>query len=198
MLRWHFTALCSLLALAAGSGCGGPAASAARSAPGEEQILSAGGELAALSLPDASVTLEHGQVHAWGSTEVPGASNVQAAVAIAEAAARTELLKAIEVAVSEAFEDVVKERGDAFAQAVTITTTAAVKGQLPQTARTKHGWTHIQRDARHILRAVARISVAEHDLVGAISRGLLGTPQAEKRAARIVASFAPRVPFEVV
>src|SRR5439155_15731045 len=105
-------------------------------APAEE-VLAKGGELDG---PPAQ-TIENGEtlVVAWGFTEVPPKSRMQAAYALTDANARAELVKLVRVQVEESL----KSNSTATAEEIETLTREAAHGLLPALEPAQHGWRRL-------------------------------------------------------
>lgn len=135
-----------------------------------EEVLERGGELRD-ARPERALTVTASQISVWGITEVPASARLQMAMAGVDAITRSELLKAIEVRVSEVVTSV--ESSPASRRSVVVETSEVVAGVLARGAPLPHGWARIQRGDEVILRIWARLDVPRATLEGAL-RSTLG------------------------
>lgn len=121
-------------------------------APAEE-VLSRGGELDG---PPAQ-SIENGEklIVAWGFSEVPPKSRMQAAFALTDANARAELVKLVRVHV----EDLMKQNSTATSEEIETYTREAAHGLLPALEPAKHGWRRLKRGDEQVLQVWSRISL---------------------------------------
>jgi hypothetical protein len=124
--------------------------------PGE-RTLSSGGDLDLGCVPQASVTTAGGTVVVWGLSEVPGASRLQAALALADAAARAELLASVQVGVASLLRSTGSTEVDGAAVLESVTAQVS-RGLLPALPPPVHGWRKVQRGPTEVLIVAARIS----------------------------------------
>ena len=167
-----------------------PAQPSASARGPREEVISTGGELSFAQIPAASIQRTNGEVVAWGLTEVPGDSRLQAALALVDANVRAELLSAIRVGIASSLEVNTSSSTTRDAQAAPqsresqqvveriVQTTA---GLLPSLAPIQHGWRKIRRDGVVVLQLCARIVAPEEALVASLRSSM---PGAEDPAAR--------------
>lgn len=123
-----------------------------------EVVLATGGELPG---PPAQTTQEQGEdVLAYGFTEVPPKSRLQAAYALADANARAEIVKLVRVKVT----DSLKARETLTSAEIETRTTEAARGILPALSLAQHGWRRIDRDGVRVLQVWSRISIPKAKL----------------------------------
>jgi len=139
--------------------------------PGEV-LVERGGELALESPPRETVRIEEGAIVAWGITEVPGSSRLQPALAMADALARAELVKALRVALTAADE----VRASDEAQSASTATAELARALLPALPAPRHAWIKVRREGKLWLRLYARL-VADR---GVLARAL--GPERARRA----------------
>ncbi len=130
-----------------------------------EQVLARGGELADAP-KERAMQVTASQVSVWGVSEVPADSRLQVALAGVDAITRSELLKAIEVRVSEVVTSV--DSSDPRRRSLVVETSEAVAGVLARGAPLPHGWARIARDGQVILRIWARLDVPRDSLESAL------------------------------
>ena len=168
MLR--FLALCLLTACATA-----PARAAAPLEPGEV-LLDSGGELTLDGRPAATVRLEGANLVAWASTEVPGGSRLQAALAMVDVLVRSELLKVLRVNVAAV--DTVVASADGGSETIAASSVASelAHGVLPKLPLPRHAWLKVRRDGKEVLRLYARLDVERGALAAALREALAGHP----------------------
>src|SRR4051812_26403793 len=121
-------------------------------APAEE-VLARGGELD--GPPAQSIESGGAQVIAWGFTEVPPKSRLQAAFAVSDANARAELVKLVRVQV----EDSLKSNSTATHEEIETLTREAAHGVLPAISPAQHGWRRLKRGDEQVLQVWSRIAL---------------------------------------
>lgn len=143
-----------------------------------ETILTTGGELP--GPPEATVAIRGDQIEAFGFAEVPGKSRLQAALALADANARAELLTAVRAGVAEAFKDVQTEDK----QEVERTTAQVAQGVLPGLPGPQHGWRRLRRDGEVVLQVWSRLTAQRSAVEAALAKGV--RPDVAKAAAALI------------
>ena len=123
-----------------------------------EIVLAAGGELA--GPPAQTVSQEGAEVVAYGFSEVPPRSRLQAAYALADANARAEIVRLVRVKVT----DSLKANETLTQVEVEAKTTEAARGILPALSVAQHGWRKIRRGGAIVLQVWSRISVPKAKL----------------------------------
>jgi hypothetical protein len=136
-------------------------------------------------MPAASVVLDHGDLVVWGSTEVPGSSRMQAAVAMVEAVTRGELAKYIQVRVETLELDVVEADANGERQRVLVASLEAARMAVPAATVIEHGADRVERDGVEVLRLVGRLRVDRDTLARAFAASL--APEDARHADAIVA-----------
>ena len=120
-----------------------------------EVVLASGGELA--GPPDQTLTQTGDHVQAWGFSEVPPKSRLQAALALADANARAELVKFVKVTVTDAY----KENSTLTSQEIETRTQEIAKGLLPALPPAQHGWRKLKRGDEVVLQVWARLTASK-------------------------------------
>ena len=123
-----------------------------------EVVLSTGGELA--GPPEQTLTVQGDDVQAWGFSEVPPKSRLQAALALADANARAELVKFVKVKVTDAY----KENSTLTSQEIETRTQEIARGLLPALPPPQHGWRRLKRDDGVVLQVWARLTASSAKL----------------------------------
>jgi len=157
--------------------------------PGEV-LLGRGGELALEGRPAATVGGEGENLVAWASTEVPGNSRLQAALAMVDAIVRAELLKAVQVGVAsvETVDASSGAGGDKLAASSAASEVA--KGLLPNLPIPQHAWLKVRRDNAEILRLYARLEVNRAAVTTAVQQALSKRPDSADLAERAMQRVA--------
>ncbi|MBS2024856.1 MAG: hypothetical protein JST92_20865 [Deltaproteobacteria bacterium] len=153
---------------------------------GTDEVLQTGGDLDLRSLPQATVETKGDLLIAYGQTEVPGDSRLQAALALADAVARAELLAAVRTGLATLTIDTQEKSGDSEKQRVEVFTAQVAKGLLPALPLPKRGWQKVKRDGKVILRLWSRIEAPREAVQHAVAVAL-DTVDSAKRAAEAVA-----------
>ena len=173
----------------AGLWLAGCAAAAPVPSPAGERVVEAGGELAPAVLPARMVTVEGPDFIASGWVEVPGDSRLPAALVMADAAARAELLKAVRVGVAQAISVRLEDRNGASSTEAESVTAQVASGVLPGLAPPIHGWRKVERQGELTLQVLARLTANREAVVSALARALGDRPDSldlAKRAAGLV------------
>jgi hypothetical protein len=131
--------------------------------------------------PVTSITNEGDRIVAFGFSEVPGKSRLQAALALADAVARGELLAAVRAGVADAQRDV--QTGDT--QEVERITAQVASGVLPALSPAQHGWRKIQRDGEVVLQVWSRLTAQRSAVLAALEKALVRKDLAAMAASRI-------------
>lgn len=137
---------------------------------GAEEVLEEGGFLRVGALPQASVEVQGQQLVVWGFVEVPGHTRLGFAQAGAEAEARAEFARYLEVRI----ESLLEERSSSVAG---LDDKGSFLHQVVQTARSEgvatssqaHGWRRVKREGEEVLQVVARLGFAHPDLESVLS-----------------------------
>jgi hypothetical protein len=161
-------------------GCGHAGPEAAGPAPSREEVLERGGELADADAVRATVSVTADRVSVWGMSEVPDGSRMQMALAGVDAITRAELLKAIEVRVSDVVTSV--ESSDPARRSVVVETVEAASGALGETGPLAHGWARVRRGDKIVLRLWARLDVPRTVLESAIRAAVARAGQGDASA----------------
>ena len=140
--------------------------------PGEE-LLERGGELAMTARPGFSARVEGSRLIAWGQTEVPGDSRLQPALALADAAARSELLQAVQVGVAAVDTATQSDTKGGGAQSASSATAQATRGLLGKLPLAEHAWLRVRREGKVWLRLYSRLAV-ERSALFEVLRAALG------------------------
>jgi hypothetical protein len=123
-----------------------------------DEVLAHGGELDG---PPAQTTVVEGdQVTAFGFTEVPPKSRLQAAYAISDANARAEIVKLVRVQVTDAL----KAHSTESSEEIETLTREVAKGLLPALPQAEHGWRRLKRGDEVVLQVWSRIALARSQL----------------------------------
>ena len=152
-----------------------------------ERVLDSGGELQLSALPDPSVTRDDVQLVAFALAEVPGDSRLQAALAIADAQARAELLKAVRVGIASAL----SAHTDGASQTVNQATAEVASGVLPALPPPSHSWRKIERDGAVVLQVFSRVTADRKAVDAALSKALADPELAQRAAALIGEGVTP-------
>jgi hypothetical protein len=123
-------------------------------APSEE-VVAHGGELP--GPPTQTVAKEAGEIAAYGFSEVPGDSRLQAALALADANARAELVKHARIRI----EDSLKSYSTESSEQIEARTRELSHGLLPALALPQHGWRKLKRGSEVVLQVWARVSIPQ-------------------------------------
>ncbi len=127
-----------------------------------EVVLAKGGELD--GPPAQTVVRSAEAVHAFGFSEVPPQSRLQAALALADANARAELVKLVRARITDQYAEHATEKSEEIERR----TKEIASGLLPALAPPQHGWRRIDRDGEQVLQVWARVSIKEtalHEMV---------------------------------
>ena len=182
---------------AAGASAGSPEPRAAAacapypSSPGE-QLLSSGGELDLSCLPPGTIENRGASLVAWGLTEVPGGSRLQAALALADAAARAELVASVRVGIASLFRSA---EADDRVSAEKLTVQVA-SGLLPALEPARHGWRRVRRGSEEVLVIAARISADRAALQASMAKALAGRDAPDAMAQRALEAMGGGRPLE--
>jgi hypothetical protein len=106
-------------------------------------------------MPARNIEVLEDALVAWGMTEVPAGSRMQAALAMVDAITRAELLKFVRVGVGSMQVDVEVVDGTVTHQQIEVITAEVVQARLPAATLIQHGW---ERDDT-VLRLVGRLEV---------------------------------------
>jgi hypothetical protein len=196
---WVKRALAQALCLTLLGGCalrhapqaplaGGPAPPEAAANASREEILESGGELPLEACTGPTLVVGAREVVALGTIEAPGDSRLQAALAAADAVARAELSKALEVSIQSLEVDLQNEGGVAAVERLQRETTRAALGGLGLPQR---GWLRLRRGRETILRVCSELRLTRESLVEALAQRL----EADKHlASRLIDRLAPQKP----
>lgn len=133
------------------------AGAAPASAPGDERAPLSVGTLDPDALPSRPVVAGPEGLSAYGLTEVPAGARLQAAYVLADALARAELARLVEVRISSHFEGRVAERDGVVTQQVRQRCVESAQARLPGLGASAHG-AKTSPDGR-TLRVAARIDL---------------------------------------
>jgi hypothetical protein len=150
-------------------------------------VLESGGELRFDEPLDATFTTAAKQLHIVATIEVPGDARLQAALAIADAQARAELVKSVRVGIATAFTEHSEKRGDAETQAVTRATAEVASGVLPALPPPQHGWRRVERNGVVVLEIRARLTADRAAVIEALHRAFKDEPEGTSLAVRAAA-----------
>jgi hypothetical protein len=120
-----------------------------------EDVIAHGGDLA--GPPATSIGKEGADLAAYGFSEVPGDSRLQAAFALSDANARAELAKFARVRV----EDSLKSRSTESSEQVETRTREFAHGLLPHMGIPEHGWRKLKRGNEVVLQVWSRIALPQ-------------------------------------
>ena len=120
-----------------------------------EDVIARGGDLA--GPPATSIAKEATEIAAYGFSEVPGDSRLQAALALADANARAELVKYARVRVTDSLKSLSTESSEQ----IETRTKEMAHGLLPVLALPRHGWRKLKRDGEVVLQVWSRISIPQ-------------------------------------
>jgi hypothetical protein len=123
-----------------------------------ETVLAQGGELP--GPPAQTVVTEGEEVAVFGFSEVPPKSRLQAALALADANARAELIKLVRVQV----EDSLKSRSTATQEEIESRTREVAKSALPALSPAQHGWRRLKRGDGQVLQVWSRLTLPKTTL----------------------------------
>ena len=157
--------------------------------PGE-LLLSRGGDLSLEGRPAATVKQEGSNLVAWASTEVPGNSRMQAALAMVDAIVRAELLKAVQVGVASVETADASSDAGADKQAASSAASEVAKGLLPKLPIPQHAWLKVRRDNAEILRLYARLEVNRAAVTTAVQEAFSKRPDSAGLAERAMQRVA--------
>ena len=133
-------------------------------APAEE-VIARGGEGGP---PTQSIENGETTIVAWGFSEVPPKSRMQAAYALTDANARAELVKLVRVHV----EDLMKSNSTATTEEIETTTREAAHGLLPALEPARHGWRRLKRGDEQVLQVWSRISIPRSRMREIVSKAV--------------------------
>jgi len=119
------------------------------------EIVAHGGELA--GPPTQTVAKEAAEIAAYGFSEVPGNSRLQAALALADANARAELVKHARTRI----EDSLKSHSTESSEQIEALTRELSHGLLPALELPQHGWRKLKRGSEIVLQVWARVSIPQ-------------------------------------
>jgi hypothetical protein len=119
-----------------------------------EQVLASGGELA--GPPEQTLAVAGDQVEAWGFSEVPPKSRLQAALALSDANARAELVKYVKVKVTDAL----SEKSTLTSEEIESRTQEIARGLLPELPPAQHGWRKLKRGDEIVLQVWSRLTAS--------------------------------------
>jgi hypothetical protein len=134
-------------------------------APGEE-VLAKGGEID--GPPAQSVEQNDTLVVAWGFSEVPPKSRLQAAFALSDANARAELVKFVRVQV----EDSLKSNSTATQEEIESVTREVAHGLLPALSPAQHGWRRLKRGDEQVLQVWSRLELPKERVREIVSKAV--------------------------
>lgn len=173
-----------------------PSTTSAEARASSEEVLASGGELNLAQLPAATIERSASQLIAFGLAEVPGDSRLQAALALADANARAELLSAIRVGIASSLtvtSSASTSGGsnssgsrELDSQAVDEKTAQVASGVLPALAPAQHGWRKLRRNGEVVLLVCARISASESALASTLAATLHDASDPALRAREIL------------
>ena len=129
-----------------------------------EVVLSTGGELP--GPPERTLALIGDEVQAWGFSEVPPKSRLQAALALSDANARAELIKYVKVKVT----DSLKANSTLASEEIEMRTQEVAKGLLPALPPPQHGWRKLQRGEEVVLQVWSRLTAPAAKLQELVAR----------------------------
>jgi hypothetical protein len=145
-----------------------------------EVVLAHGGELD--GPPSATVVAEGEEIVAYGFAEVPAKSRMQAAEALANAKARSELLAMVRAGVA----DVQRDFQSNDSQQVERITAQVASGVLPGLSPARHGWRTLQRDGdAPVLQVWSRLTAKRSALFEALAKAFASKDLAAAAAARV-------------
>ena len=135
-----------------------------------DTVLAAGGELA--GPPEQTLVVAGEDVTAWGFSEVPPRSRLQAALALSDANARAELVKFVRATVTDALKsrstltiggagsagDGRRPQGGASNEEIEVRTREVARGLLPALAPPQHGWRKLKRGDEVVLQVWSRMT----------------------------------------
>jgi hypothetical protein len=146
-----------------------------------EQVLERGGELDLALLPRSTIVRAGGELTAWGITQVPADSRLQAAYAIADADARAELIMAVRVGIASSLTATSTASSGSGAvgpdsQEVNEQIAQVSNGFLPSLSPAQHGWKKVRPAPGRevVMLVVSKISAREDALMSALTQGLKG------------------------
>jgi hypothetical protein len=120
-----------------------------------EDVVAHGGDLA--GPPATSIAKEETELAAYGFSEVPGDSRLQAAFALSDANARAELVKYARVRI----EDSLKSRSTESSEQIETRTREFAHGLLPHMALPEHGWRKLKRGKEVVLQVWSRLTLPQ-------------------------------------
>lgn len=129
-----------------------------------EVVLSTGGELA--GPPQETLAVTGDDVQAWGFSEVPPKSRLQAALALTDANARAELIKYVKVKVT----DSLKADSTLTSEEIEMRTQEVAKGLLPGLPPPEHGWRKLKRGDEVVLQVWSRFKVPAATLAALVAK----------------------------
>lgn len=148
--------------------------------PGE-RTLSSGGELDLSCVPVSAVHTEGESVIAWGLSEVPGASRLQAALALADAAARAELVASVKVGVASLFRSAGSTTQSGQGEQVVLEklTAQVASGLLPALPPAQHGWRKVKRGDLEVLIVASKLTAQKRAVQESVEASLWAAQQKE-------------------
>jgi hypothetical protein len=120
-----------------------------------EEVVAHGGDLP--GPPETSIAKEATEIAAYGFSEVPGDSRLQAALALADANARAELVKFARVRVTDSLKSLSTESSEQ----IETRTKEMAHGFLGVLALPQHGWRKLKRGGEVVLQVWSRITIAQ-------------------------------------
>lgn len=117
----------------------------------------------------------------WGLSELPGASRLQAALALADAAARAELVASVQVGVASLFRSAGQTTQGGLGSALVLerVTAQVASGLLPALAPPGHGWRKVKRGAAEVLIVAARLTAGRRAVQQSVQASLWAAQQKE-------------------
>ncbi|HEX4386225.1 MAG TPA: hypothetical protein VH083_24890 [Myxococcales bacterium] len=120
-----------------------------------EDVIAHGGDLA--GPPATSINKEGDEIAAYGFSEVPGDSRLQAAFALSDANARAELVKYGRVRIKDSLKSVSTESSEK----IETRTQELAHGLVPHVALPEHGWRKLKRGNEVVLQVWSRITLPQ-------------------------------------
>jgi hypothetical protein len=120
-----------------------------------EDVIAHGGDLA--GPPERTIAKEEAELAAYGFSEVPGDSRLQAAFALADANARAELVKYARVRV----QDSLKSLSTESSEQIETRTKEMSSGFLSVLSLPQHGWRKLKRGSEVVLQVWSRICLPQ-------------------------------------
>ncbi len=173
-----------------------PSPASAEARASSEPVIDSGGELDLAQLPAATVTRMSGEIVAYGLAESPGDSRLQAALELADANARAELIGAIRVGVAAELQARTDEgqKGGGSTE-IEQRTAQVADGVLPALGAAQHGWRKVRRNGEIILITGARIAAREDALLQTLAATLKGSPDPAARAHAVLEAMGQGKPL---